>query len=46
MVTDTALYRYEHYHTPEDTPDRLDYENLTRVVAGLVPVIEELTAVT
>jgi Zn-dependent M28 family amino/carboxypeptidase len=42
MVTDTAPFRYPYYHTPEDTPDRLDYERLARVVAGLEIVIAEL----
>jgi len=35
MITDTALYRYPHYHLPSDTPDKLDYERLARVVTGL-----------
>lgn len=35
MVTDTAPYRYPHYHTPQDTPDKVDYERLARVVRGL-----------
>ncbi len=35
MITDTAPYRYPHYHLPSDTPDKLDYDRLARVVAGL-----------
>lgn len=35
MVTDTAPYRYPHYHTMQDTPDKVDYERLARVVTGL-----------
>ena len=35
MITDTAPYRYPHYHLPTDTPDKVDYERLARVVAGL-----------
>jgi hypothetical protein len=42
MVTDTALYRYPHYHTLRDTPDKLDYEGLARVVKGLEGVVREL----
>lgn len=42
MVTDTAPFRYPHYHAPEDTPDKLDYERLARVVAGLERVVGEL----
>lgn len=39
MVTDTAPFRYPHYHEPEDTPEKLDYERMARVVAGLVRVV-------
>jgi Zn-dependent M28 family amino/carboxypeptidase len=35
MVTDTALYRYPHYHLPTDTPDKVNYEALARVTQGL-----------
>ena len=35
MVTDTAFYRYSHYHAPTDTPDRLDYTTMAVVVEGL-----------
>ena len=42
MVTDTAPFRYPWYHTPEDTPDRIDYEKLALVVDGLEAVIESL----
>ena len=28
MVTDTAPFRYPHYHSLRDTPDKLDYERL------------------
>ena len=42
MVTDTAPFRYPHYHTPQDTPDKLDYDRLARVVAGLEGVLREL----
>ncbi|MFQ5960000.1 MAG: M28 family peptidase, partial [Candidatus Methylomirabilales bacterium] len=34
MVTDTALFRYDYYHTPQDTPDKLDYPRMARVVTG------------
>jgi Zn-dependent M28 family amino/carboxypeptidase len=42
MITDTAPYRYPHYHLPTDTPDRIDYDRLAKVVEGLVPVVEAL----
>src|SRR5262245_33307372 len=30
MITDTAPFRYPFYHTPEDTPDKLDYDRMAR----------------
>lgn len=42
MVTDTAFYRYPHYHLPTDTPDKLDYLRMARVTLGLAAVIREL----
>jgi hypothetical protein len=42
MVTDTAPFRYPHYHEASDTPDRLDYERMARVVDGLGRVVDEL----
>jgi Zn-dependent M28 family amino/carboxypeptidase len=42
MVTDTALFRYPHYHEPTDTPDKVDYERLARVVRGLEKVLAAL----
>jgi hypothetical protein len=42
MVTDTAPYRYPHYHTAADTPDKLDYERLARVVTGLHGMLNAL----
>ena len=45
MVTDTAFFRYPYYHRPEDTPEKLDYDRMARVVSGLVNVITELAYV-
>ena len=42
MVTDTAPFRYAHYHTEDDTPEKLDYGRTARVVAGLARVVREL----
>jgi len=42
MVTDTALFRNQHYHTEEDRPETLDFERMARVVAGLEKVIAKL----
>ena len=42
MVTDTALFRYRHYHEPTDTPDKLDYDRFALVVSGMEKVIVDL----
>lgn len=39
MITDTAPFRYPHYHSPQDTADKLDYARLARVVSGLEAVL-------
>lgn len=44
MVTDTAPYRYPHYHRASDTPEKLSYEKIARVVGGLERVAEELAS--
>jgi Zn-dependent M28 family amino/carboxypeptidase len=44
MVTDTAPWRYPHYHTAEDTPDKIDFETLADVVDGLEAVVAALAA--
>jgi Zn-dependent M28 family amino/carboxypeptidase len=44
MVTDTAFYRYPYYHTPDDTPDKLNYDALARIVAGLADTVAALAA--
>jgi aminopeptidase-like protein len=42
MVTDTDTYRYPHYHTEQDTFDKINFDKLTRVVTGLAEVISDL----
>jgi len=42
MVTDTAFFRNERYHTAADTPETLDYERMSEVVTGLSGAILEL----
>jgi hypothetical protein len=44
MVTDTAPFRYPYYHTLRDTPEKLDYERLARVVKGLEDVLRDLAS--
>jgi hypothetical protein len=39
MITDTAPFRYPWYHTRGDTPDKVDYAKLARVVSGLERVV-------
>jgi hypothetical protein len=41
MITDTAYFRYPHYHKPTDTPDKIDTEKLARVVKGIERVIRD-----
>ena len=43
MITDTAPFRYPYYHTLDDTPDKVDYDRLARVVAGLERAIADLS---
>jgi Zn-dependent M28 family amino/carboxypeptidase len=42
MITDTAFYRYPHYHLPGDTPEKLDYERMARVTLGLAAMLKDL----
>lgn len=42
MATDTAYHRNPYYHTPMDTPEKLDYAAMARVVAGLSGMLTRL----
>ena len=42
MLTDTAPFRYPHYHNTTDTPDKIDYVRMAVVVGGLEKVIVDL----
>jgi hypothetical protein len=42
MITDTAPFRYPHYHRATDTPDKLDYDRFALVVSGMEKVIVDL----
>jgi len=44
MITDTAPYRNPFYHTPADTPDKLDYPRMSLIVDGLGHVVRALAA--
>jgi Zn-dependent M28 family amino/carboxypeptidase len=42
MITDTAVFRYPHYHTPLDTLDKVDFQKMARVVDGVRNVVAAL----
>jgi hypothetical protein len=46
MITDTALYRNPHYHKSSDTPEKLNYDHLARVVIGLEGVLRDVAGAT
>lgn len=35
ILTDTSFLRYTHYHMTTDTPEKLDYERMAKIVQGL-----------
>lgn len=41
QVTDTANFRYQHYHQPTDTPEKVDYERVADIVGATATVIAE-----
>ncbi|MCP4701637.1 MAG: M28 family peptidase, partial [Gammaproteobacteria bacterium] len=45
MITDTAPFRYPYYHHSEDTPDKLDYQKMARVVMGVRKISEALLCI-
>jgi hypothetical protein len=42
MITDTALFRYSHYHKPSDTPDKVDVERLARITHGVERMVRDM----
>lgn len=42
MITDTALFRYAHYHRATDTPDKVDYAKLARITKGIERVLRDV----
>jgi hypothetical protein len=42
MITDTAYFRYPHYHKPMDTPDKVDTEKLARITRGIEGVVRDM----
>ncbi len=41
MITDTAFFRNKHYHTKDDTVEKLNFNKMAEVVNGLVYVLLE-----
>jgi len=42
MVSDTAFFRNGQYHQAGDTPERLDYERMAKVVRGVEAAVRDL----
>lgn len=42
MLTDTAPFRYPHYHKATDTPDKVDVVTLARITTALATTLREL----
>lgn len=42
MVTDTAPFRYPHYHKKTDTPDKIDYVRFAGVVGAVADAVVDL----
>lgn len=43
MVTDTAPFRYPHYHKETDTMEKVSYKRLAEVVDAMAKVIQDLS---
>ena len=41
QLTDTANFRYQHYHQPTDTPEKVDYNRIADIVAATATVVAE-----
>ena len=44
MITDTAPYRYLFYHTADDTPNKLDYPRMARLLLGVEAAVKEIAS--
>jgi hypothetical protein len=42
MLTDTAPFRYPHYHTAQDTPDKLNWQGFEQAVDGIEGIVRTL----
>lgn len=43
MLTDTAPFRYPHYHSRQDRPDKLSYPEFARAAEGIIAMVRQLT---
>lgn len=41
MLTDTAPFRYPHYHSAQDTPDKLNWPKFAEAVNGIGGIVRE-----
>ena len=42
MITDTAPFRYKHYHQVTDTYDKIDYSRMSRVTYGISQMLQQV----
>ncbi len=45
MLTDTATFRYPHYHSRQDTPDKLNYMRMAQLFSGVRAVVENFAGI-
>jgi Zn-dependent M28 family amino/carboxypeptidase len=45
MMTDTATFRYPYYHSSRDTPDKVNYQRMAQLFAGVDAVVGTLAGV-
>lgn len=43
MISDTAFYRNQNYHTDKDTPEKLDYKRMAMVVEGTFAAVMKIS---
>lgn len=43
MITDTAFYRNQNYHTANDTVEKLDFKRMAMVVEGIYAAVNDLS---
>jgi len=45
LVTDTAMFRYPYYHSEEDTTDKINFEEMTKMVENFKLMLKEMIGV-